>query len=478
MVLTRKRKRARYGFYSCCQDLIKNLHSHFSSEKQRNRVEPALNRVKDRLVTATGLSRASITRLLSDIEYPEPGESVTRDRPRKLTDEELARIRPAVLRLVRKKTHITLTRLHQELQNEPEGWNTCRTTLWSALKSIGFEFSNKKAGYYSAMRENEANIQLRGIYLTTLERYKEENRQIVYMDETWLNKNTQPSCIWHDKTLDTVDSVPSGKGQRWIVLGAGSKDGWIENSIKIWKGNTKSEDYHTEMNSDVLNDWLVNFCLPNMKRDGVLVMDRAPYHVSCSEDTKPPQSNWKKEDLAAYILKHDTNNIYTEHMLLHQEHEVQFLREGEDGRRRVRTRKGFLRTMLLNIAKDMAPPKVMRVTETLNQWNTEHNTDIKILLLPIAHPQLNPIELVWSWVKTEVAKRNKDFKMKTLHALIVQRINEITPEMWRKSCRRSDGVAREYMEVDDMNEEDEDDDNDSDENNEGSEENNEGLSDT
>lgn len=478
MVRTNQRKRARYGFYSCCQDLVKKFHSHFSSEKRRNRLEPSLQRVKDRLITATGLSRASITRLLSDAEYPEPGESISRVRPRKLTEEEISRIRPAFLRLLRQKQHITLTKLHQELTNEPEGWNTCRTTLWSALKSIGFEFSNKKAGYYSAMRENEANIELRGMYLTNLERYKEEERQIVYMDETWLNKNITPNVIWHDNSLDTVDSVPPGKGQRWIVLSAGTKDGWLPNSFKMWKGNTKSEDYHTEMNSDVLNDWLVNFCLPNMNRDGVLVMDRAPYHVACSEDTLPPQSNWKKDDLAAYILRHDTNNMYTEHMLLHQEHEIQFLRNGEDGRRRVRTRKGFLRTMLLSIAKDMAPPKVMRVTKTLNQWNIDHNTDIKILLLPIAHPQLNPIELVWSWVKTEVAKRNKDFKMKTLYDLTIQRKDEITPEMWSKSCRRSDEIAREYMEVDEEVLDEGDDDNDNNDNNEGAEESNEDLSDS
>ena len=356
MVRTNQRKRARYGFYSCCQDLVKKFHSHFSSEKRRNRLEPSLQRVKDRLITATGLSRASITRLLSDAEYPEPGESITRVRPRKLTEEEIARIRPA--------------------------------------------------------------------------------------------------------------------------FSAGTKDGWLPNSFKMWKGNTKSEDYHTEMNSDVLNDWLVNFCLPNMNRDGVLVMDRAPYHVACSEDTLPPQSNWKKEDLAAYILRHDTNNMYTEHMLLHQEHEIQFLRNGEDGRRRVRTRKGFLRTMLLSIAKDMAPPKVMRVTKTLNQWNIDHNTDIKILLLPIAHPQLNPIELVWSWVKTEVAKRNKDFKMKTLYDLTIQRKDEITPEMWSKSCRRSDEIAREYMEVDEEVLDEGDDDNDNNDNNEGAEESNEDLSDS
>jgi hypothetical protein len=131
--------------------------------------------------------------------------------------------------------------------------------------------------------------------------------------------------------------------------------------------------------------------------------------------------------------------------------------------------------MLLSIAKDMAPPKVMRVTKTLNQWNIDHNTDIKILLLPIAHPQLNPIELVWSWVKTEVAKRNKDFKMKTLYDLTIQRKDEITPEMWSKSCRRSDEIAREYMEVDEEVLDEGDDDNENNDNNEGAEESNEDL---
>ena len=297
MAGSNKKNRERYGFYSCCQDLVKKVHSHFSYEKRRNRMEPALNRVKDRLIKCTGIPRSSLTKLLSDAEFPKPGESFQRNKPGKLSEEEVARIRPAFLRLLRKKTHITLTKLHTELSNEPEGWNTCRTTLWSALKKIGFEFSNKKKGYYSAMRENEDNILLRAKYLTFLERYKEEHRQLVYMDESWLNKNIQPKYIWHDNTLETVDAVPSGKGQRWIVLAAGCKDGWIENTFKMWKGTSKAEDYHTEMNADVLNDWLVKYCLPNMDARGVLILDRAPYHVACSESTKPPQSNWKKKSL-------------------------------------------------------------------------------------------------------------------------------------------------------------------------------------
>ena len=84
------------------------------------------------------------------------------------------------------------------------------------------------------MRDNDTNIDLRGIYLTKLqEEYKAEGRKIVYMDESWVNKNITPKIVWNDGTLDTIKNVPSGKGQRWILIGAGSEDGWVPNSVRI-----------------------------------------------------------------------------------------------------------------------------------------------------------------------------------------------------------------------------------------------------
>jgi hypothetical protein len=61
---------------------------------------------------------------------------------------------------------------------------------------------------------------MRDLYLTRLEDYIQDNRQIVYMDESWLNKNIQPNLIWHDNTLSTINNVTSGKGQRYIMIGA------------------------------------------------------------------------------------------------------------------------------------------------------------------------------------------------------------------------------------------------------------------
>lgn len=317
---------------------------------------------------------------------------------------------------------------------------------------------------------------MRDVYLTRLEEYKADGRQIVYMDESWINKNITPNNVWHDNTLSTINYTPSGKGARFIMIGAGSKDGWLPNSFRIWQGNNEHEDYHTEMNSEVMNDWLLNYCFPNMDARGVLVLDRAPYHTSVTDATKTPQSGWKKEELVRYILDHDEQNQYTENMLLNEEHVVEI--EGEDGNRRRYTRKGMLKPVLLDIARRLAPPKIMKVAETVTRYNEENNKDIRILFLPDAHPTLNPIEMVWSWVKVEVAKRNTSHRMRSLKDLTLERVNEITPEMWYKSCMRSDRCGREYMEQDDevMHSGDEEDE--EDENNEDGTENNEGYSDS
>jgi hypothetical protein len=50
-------------------------------------------------------------------------------------------------------------------------------------------FNSKKKGYYDRMRENPANVALRSKYLQEFFKYEEEGRQLVYMDETWFNKN-------------------------------------------------------------------------------------------------------------------------------------------------------------------------------------------------------------------------------------------------------------------------------------------------
>ena len=72
----------------------------------------------------------------------------------------------------------------------------------------------------------------------------------------------------------------------------------------------------------------------------------------------------------------------------------------------------------------------------------------RVLRLPVAHPELNPIELAWSVVKGYVAKHNKKFTLKEIEELVPQGISQVTPQMWKKFCDHTVKVEEEYWKKD------------------------------
>ena len=71
--------------------------------------------------------------------------------------------------------------------------------------------------------------------------------------------------------------VPLGKGQRFIVVHAGTSAGFIPNSLLCFQSKS-TNDYHEEMDASVFKDWFTNNLLPNIPRNSVIVMDNALYH--------------------------------------------------------------------------------------------------------------------------------------------------------------------------------------------------------
>ena len=48
--------------------------------------------------------------------------------------------------------------------------------------------------------------------------------------------------------------LPSGKGQRLIVVHAGGVEGWVEGADLVFKSKTNSADYLDEMNNQYFMD--------------------------------------------------------------------------------------------------------------------------------------------------------------------------------------------------------------------------------
>ena len=58
-----------------------------------------------------------------------------------------------------------------------------------------------------------------------------------------------------------------------------------------------------------------------------------------------------------------------------------------------------------------------------------------VLRSPVAHCEVNPIELVWADVKRYLKVDNKTFKLSVLEQLVPNALQFVTPEMWAKHCQ-------------------------------------------
>ena len=171
-----------------------------------------------------------------------------------------------------------------------------RATVHRAMQDIGFSFS-RGPNHYDTARKKPSVRKQRNNFIDTLRKYREAGRTIYYTDETWLNKNMLAYRCWNDGSTDASLEVPSGKG----VAHVGSrKDGLVDGASWVFIGSKKSSDYHSEMNSISWLQWLEDSVLPKI-RDGVLGIDRAPYHLVRTKATRPAASKLHKAEFADWL---------------------------------------------------------------------------------------------------------------------------------------------------------------------------------
>lgn len=91
----------------------------------------------------------------------------------------------------------------------------------------------------------------------------------------------------------------TGEGVRYIILHAGSEDGFVENASLIFKAGYNLGDYHNSMNSDNFEKWFEHQLIPNLEEPSLIIMDNAPYHSRLVE--KIPNQSWTKGSLIEWL---------------------------------------------------------------------------------------------------------------------------------------------------------------------------------
>ena len=390
--------------------ILNKVKEFFEMEKEDGK-PILLQNVLMRMELATGICHKTLKKLCAS---PATSENIKGRKSREITFDDFDR--EAIIRKVhqfyQRKEFPTLDKLLAQVRRDL-GFTGGRTTLWKFLKKNGFKIK-KQNGRNFLIQKPEVAF-LRHQYLRKIHKLRQNKPQskIIYLDETWINANHTPSRIWVDKDDKGGFRVPLGKGKRLIIAHAGSCEGFVPEA-KLNFVSKKTSDYHDEMNGKHFEEWLETKVFPNIPEESVIVMDNASYH-SVKEEKVPTKSN-NKTELEAWLTKHNVTFSST-------------------------AKKDDL--LRLVAAKKPTTPKY-KIDELAKKYGHE------IVRLPPYHPDLNPIELIWSQIKSYVARNNKDFNITGVQKLFEESLEHITEERWMKAIRHVVDIEQTYWEKDNI----------------------------
>jgi len=386
-----------------------------------------------RAAWATSVSLSTVSRVRSEDLFnglPESGKQERRDRVPLINVAEIIRLREVVYSQYRNRSLPSLDSTLEYLKTEilvhsATGIGSASSFVWTrtklalAMKEAGFYFS-RGPNHYDVAREDPEIKDQRSNYIDTVRQYRRAGRTIYYNDETWANKNMSVYRSWSDGTLNSRIKVPSGKGGRIIIAHMGSREtSLVEGASLVFIGKKKPGDYHYEMNYGCWLEWLSEDVFPKI-RGGVLVIDRAPYHLVRTEDTRPANTKMRKAEVPAWLRAHDC---------VPQEWEGNHWEKNKVNKE-----------LLEEAAKNRPAPRYL-VQDLSKEF------EISILMALVAHSEPNPIEMVWVTVKMALKRANIDLSLTALQALVAEQFSKMSTEEWPKYELYAIKIMENYREV-------------------------------
>lgn len=351
---------------SQAREMVIKLRGYFERERMNGGPLLPVDNVVERVAKALGIGVATVSRITKE-KYGEssieehklstPKKRKMKLRTTSVDDFERDAIRNHIYGYYSRSELPTLDKLVKSLQ-EAGLLTGGRTSLWRIVKKIGFTY--KKSDKRKIIMERNDIVLARCSFLRAVKNISDWDN-VVFLDETWLNANHTVGKIWTDDTAHSSTKVPAGKGERLIILHAGSSQGFIPNCLLSFKSK-KTNEYHEEMNFEKFKEWFT-VLLQNLEEPSVIIMDNAPYHSV--QLNKPPTSANKKAELIDWL---QTNGIEANMQMLKVE--------------------------LLHLVQTHKPPAP---TYVVDQMALEAGH--QVIRLPPYHCQYNAIELIWAQIK-------------------------------------------------------------------------------
>jgi len=157
-------------------------------------------------------------------------------------------------------------------------------------------------------------------------------------------------------------------------------------------------------------------------RGDVLVIDRDRYHLVRNEATRPAASKLRKAEFADWLEKHDP--AVTEW--------------GSEWRTTCTP------AVLKKRADENRPRPRYLVQDLAVRFG------VSILIFPVSHPELNPIEMIWGTVTMALKRANLAFSLAPLRGLAEAEFEKTAAEMWVRYEDHTIMVETYYRGVDEV----------------------------
>ncbi|CAH2010623.1 unnamed protein product [Acanthoscelides obtectus] len=373
------------------QRVILNMYDCLKNENP----DSSQNQILNRICILTKISRSTIYRVIKR------GDVVNHFFHRKRIGQKLKRIdvgfqediRRIIYGFYKENLVPTLEMIRDKLKDYPEDFYNykCIDSLHCIVKLCGFQY--KKLDKRMVIMKSSRIVELRQEFLHKVKIYREQKRNLIYLDETWYDTHDVVQYGWVDDSNKCILNAPCNRGKRIIILHAGSENGFIPNALLLSAKNIKESCGH-----DLRLVWIEQQLIPNISPNSVIIMDNAPYHSR--QKSKIPNTGTKKQDI------------------------IDFMKD-----KGMEIPQKSTKAILLDLIKRQKFEKEYVVDNLLQQNGHE------VLRLPPYYCIFNPIELVWAALK----------KNESLLATIRDSVSHIAAtDLWKQCSRHIIEKENEY----------------------------------
>ena len=219
---------------------VLNLYNFFETEKKHGKLRIRLERCLDRTAKALKLSRRTVRYIvqnegsLNGKNLTQPNSKCGPGRKPKLDNFDKQTIRTRIQQFFHDKKLLSIKQLKHSLQDT---FTISTGLLCKTLFELGYKFK-KTADNKKCLAESWDIIAQRCQFLREIRQYRDQGREIVYLDETWVNAHHGRSSQWFDEKGASSRVPPAGKGQRLIILHAGSAErGFLPGCKLVFRGS-------------------------------------------------------------------------------------------------------------------------------------------------------------------------------------------------------------------------------------------------